>query len=260
LPSRDNPAGKLYIVGIGPGGTDQLSGSACRAIRESDVIIGNDTYLSQLGDLVQGKEVIRSSMGEEVDRARRSLDLARSRIVSIVSGGDAGVYGMAGIVLEVLERTGSTVPCEVIPGVTAAQAAAALLGSPLSGDFVTISLSDLLTPIEVIEKRLHAAFSMGTPVVLYNPKSRGRPHNFAQAMEIAGGYRPPSTPVGIVRNAYRPGEEVMVVTLGEIGEVMGKVDMHTTVIVGGEESRIWRIGQDVKGIITPRGYHRKYVY
>lgn len=260
MPSLDSPAGKLYIVGIGPGSTDQLSGSARRAIGESEIIIGNDTYLSQLGELVEGKEVIRSSMGEEVDRARRSLELARSRTVSIVSGGDAGVYGMAGIVLEVLERSGSTVPCEVIPGVTAAQAAAALLGSPLSGDFVTISLSDLLTPNEVIEKRLHAAFSMGTPVVLYNPKSRGRPHNFAQAMEIAGGYRPPSTPVGIVRNAYRPGEEVMVVTLGEIGEVMEKVDMHTTVIVGGEESRIWRIGQDVKGIITPRGYHRKYVY
>jgi precorrin-3B C17-methyltransferase len=260
LPSHDNPAGKLSIVGIGPGSTDQLSASARHAIEESDIIIGNDTYLSQLGPLVQGKEVIRSRMGEEVDRARRSIDLARTRTVSIVSGGDAGVYGMASIVLEVLEHTGCDIPWEVIPGVTAAQAAAARLGSPLSGDFVTISLSDLLTPIEVIEKRLHAAFSMGTPVVLYNPKSRGRPHNFARAMEIAGGYRSPSTPVGIVRNAYRPGEEVMVVTLGEIGEAEPRVDMHTTVIVGGEESRIWRIGQDVKGIITPRGYHRKYLY
>lgn len=260
LLSHDNTAGKLYIVGIGPGSADQLSIRARRVIEMSDVIIGNDTYLTQLGPLIQGKEVIRSSMGKEVERAQLSIDLARSRTVSIVSGGDAGVYGMAGIVLEVLERIEGEIPCEVIPGVTAAQAAAARLGSPLSGDFVTISLSDLLTPIEVIEKRLHAAFSMGIPVVLYNPKSRGRPHNLARALEIAGGYRAPSTPVGIVRNAYRSGEEVTVTTLGEIAGVIEKVDMHTTVIVGGEESRIWRNGRNVKGIITPRGYHRKYVY
>jgi len=199
-------------------------------------------------------------MGQEVERAKRSIELSRSRIVSMVSGGDAGIYGMASIVLEVLDHEQSGIPVEVIPGVTAATAAASLLGSPLSGDFATLSLSDLLTPIEVIERRLHAAFSMGTPVVLYNPKSRGRPHNFALAMEIAGKYREAATPVGIVKNAYREGEEIMVTTLGEIGRAEGKVDMHTTVIVGGEESRIWRNGDDVKGIITPRGYHRKYLY
>ncbi|HNI42846.1 MAG TPA: SAM-dependent methyltransferase, partial [Methanoregulaceae archaeon] len=127
-------------------------------------------------------------------------------------------------------------------------------------DFAAVSLSDLLTPLEVIERRLHAAFSMGTPVVLYNPKSRGRPHHFALAMEIAGKYREAATPVGIVKNAYREGEEIMVTTLREIGQAETAVDMHTTVIVGGEESRIWRNGDDVKGIITPRGYHKKYVY
>lgn len=178
----------------------------------------------------------------------------------MVSGGDAGIYGMASIVLEVLEHGGEEIPVEVIPGVTAANAAASLLGSPLSGDFAAVSLSDLLTPVEVIERRLHAAFSMGTPVVLYNPKSRGRPHNFALAMEIAGKYRNPETPIGIVKNAYREGEAIMVVTLGEVALADSMVDMHTTVIVGGEESRIWRLGQHVKGIITPRGYHRKYLY
>ena len=250
----------LYIVGIGPGSPGQLTGKAREALLQSDVIIGNESYLAQLGPLIEGKEVIRSSMGQEVERAKRSIELSKTRVVSMVSGGDAGVYGMASIVLEVLEHEAAGIPVRVIPGVTAANAAASLLGSPLSGDFAAVSLSDLLTPIEVIEQRLHAAFSMGTPVVLYNPKSRGRPHNFALAMEIAGKYRDSGTPVGIVKNAYREGEEVMVVTLGESALADRIVDMHTTVIVGGEESRIWRNGQHVKGIITPRGYHRKYIY
>lgn len=260
MPSHDKSGGMLSIVGIGPGSPGQLTGRAREVLQQSDVIIGNESYLAQLGALIEGKEVIRSSMGQEVERAKRSIELAKSRNVSMVSGGDAGIYGMASIVLEVLEHEGASIPVEVIPGVTAANAAAALLGSPLSGDFAAVSLSDLLTPIEVIERRLHAAFSMGTPVVLYNPKSRGRPHNFALAMEIAGKYRNPETPIGIVKNAYREGEEIMVVTLGEIGLAERVVDMHTTVIVGGEESRIWRNGEDVKGIITPRGYHRKYLY
>lgn len=260
MQSHDKKGGMLSIVGIGPGNPGQLTGRARQALVESDVIIGNDVYLAQLGPLIEGKEVIRSSMGHEVERAKRSIELARSRHVAMVSGGDAGIYGMASIVLEVLEHECEEIQVEVIPGVTAATAAASLLGSPLSGDFAAVSLSDLLTPVEQIERRLHAAFSMGTPVVLYNPKSRGRPHNFALAMEIAGKYRSPETPVGIVKNAYREGEEIMVVTLGEVTLADSKVDMHTTVIVGGEESRIWRYGNDVKGIITPRGYHKKYLY
>jgi precorrin-3B C17-methyltransferase len=256
LPSH----GKLSIVGTGPGGNEQLTGRARQAIESSDVVIGNDTYLNQISDLLPGKKVIRSSMGKEVERARLSIDLAREKKVAMVSGGDPGIYGMAGIVLEILEREGSDIDWEVVPGVTAAQAAASRIGSPLSGDFVTISLSDLLTPLEVIEKRLLGAFSLGIPVVLYNPKSRGRPHTFSAAMEIAARFRGPDTPVGIIRNAFRDGEEIVVTTLSQIGDYTGKVDMHTTVIVGGEESRIWRNGTDVKGIITPRGYHKKYVY
>jgi precorrin-3B C17-methyltransferase len=256
LPSH----GKLSIVGTGPGGTEQLTARARHVIEGSDIVIGNDTYLNQISDLLPGKKVIRSSMGKEVERARLSIDLAREKKVAMVSGGDPGIYGMAGIVLEILEREGSDIDWEVVPGVTAAQAAASRIGSPLSGDFVTISLSDLLTPLEVIEKRLLGAFSLGIPVVLYNPKSRGRPHTFSAAMEIAARFRGPETPVGIIRNAFRDGEEIAVTTLSEISDFTGRVDMHTTVIVGGEESRIWRNGTDVKGIITPRGYHRKYVY
>jgi precorrin-3B C17-methyltransferase len=260
LPSHNKTSGKLYIVGSGPGNLEQMTEKAKNALLASDYIIGNDTYLVPLMPLIGDRTVIKSSMGKEVERAQRSIELAESSVVSIVSGGDPGVYGMAGIVLEVLEKSGKEIDVEVIPGVTAANAAASLLGSPLSGDFAVISLSDLLVPIEVIEKRLNASFSMEIPVVLYNPKSRGRPHNLALAIEIARKYRDDATPVGVVKNAYREGEETIVTTLGTIETIYEQVDMHSAVIIGGSESRIWRMGNNVKGIITPRGYHRKYVY
>jgi precorrin-3B C17-methyltransferase len=233
---------------------------ALKALALADYVIGNASYLDPLEPLLTGKTVIRSSMGKEVERAQQAIKLARSHAVAIVSGGDAGVYGMAGIVLEVLEHSGADIEVEVIPGVTAANAAASRAGSPLSGDFAVISLSDLLTPLEVIEQRLDAVFSVGIPVVLYNPKSRGRPHHFLLAMEHARKYLGPDTPVAIVRNALRDDEEVIITTLAGVETVDDAVDMHTTVIIGGKESRIWRMGEDVKGIITPRGYHHKYVY
>ncbi len=237
-----------------------MTARALKAIAGADYVIGNASYLDPLEPLLTGKNVIRSSMGKEVERAKQAIDLARSSAVAIVSGGDAGVYGMAGIVLEVLEHDGADINVEVIPGVTAANAAASRVGSPLSGDFAVISLSDLLTPLEIIEQRLDAVFSTGIPVVLYNPKSKGRPHNFAIAMEHARRYLDGGTPIAIIRNALRDGEKVIVTTLGEIEAVEEAIDMHTTVIVGGKESRIWRMGEDVRGIITPRGYHNKYVY
>lgn len=251
--------GRLVIVGTGPGALDQMTVRAQQAIAGADLVIGNDTYLAQVRPLLAGKEVVVSRMGEEVDRARRAVALARDRTVAMVSGGDAGVYGMASIVLEVLEHEERPVPCEVVPGVTAANAAASLLGSPLSGDFATVSLSDLLTPIEVIERRLEHAFAMGVPVALYNPKSRGRPHNLALAIAAARRNLPPTVPVGVVRNAYRDGEAVLVTTLGAFESVEDEVDMHAIVIVGTEESRIMAT-EAGNGIITPRGYHRKYLY
>jgi precorrin-3B C17-methyltransferase len=237
-----------------------MTSRAVEVIRSAEYVIGNDSYLGPLEPFLPGKTVIRSSMGKEVERAQQAIDLAKDHAVAIVSGGDAGVYGMASIVLEVLEHSGIDIHIEVIPGVTAANAAASRIGSPLSGDFAVISLSDLLTPLEVIEQRLDAVFSVGIPVVLYNPKSRGRPHNFAIAVEHARKHLGAKTPVGIVKNALRDNEEFLVTTLEEIEDFMGTVDMHTTVIIGGRESRIWRMGDYVKGIITPRGYHRKYVY
>lgn len=261
MPSHTEPGkGSLSIVGLGPGRLEYMTPRALRAIAAAEYVIGNASYLDPLEPLLTGKHVIRSSMGKEVERAEQAVDLARSSAVAIVSGGDAGVYGMASIVLEVLEHSGAEIDVEVIPGVTAANAAASRIGSPLSGDFAVISLSDLLTPLEIIEQRLDAVFSTGIPVVLYNPKSRGRQHNFALAIEHARKYLDAGTPIAIVRNALRNGEEIIVTTLGDIENVWEAVDMHTTVIVGGKESRLWRTGGHVRGIITPRGYHTKYVY
>jgi precorrin-3B C17-methyltransferase len=261
LPSHtETKKGSLAVVGIGPGRREYITPRALKAIAGADYVIGNASYLDPLEPLLSGKTVIRSSMGKEVERAQEAIKLARSHAVAIVSGGDAGVYGMAGIVLEVLEHSGADIEVEVIPGVTAANAAASRVGSPLSGDFAVISLSDLLTPFEVIEQRLDAMFSIGIPVVLYNPKSRGRPHNFSRAIEYARKYLGPGTPLAVVRNALRDNEEVIITTLAGVEKVQDTVDMHTTVIIGGKESRIWRMGEDVKGIITPRGYQHKYVY
>lgn len=259
MPSHDE-MGALYIVGTGPGSPGQMTGDALQAIESAEIIIGNSSYLTALAPFLIGKKVIQSSMGKEVERAQQAVELARDHVVAMVSGGDPGVYGMASIVLEVLEGSGSVIDVTVIPGVTAANAAASRVGSPLSGDFCVISLSDLLTPLPVIEQRLTAAFSMGVPVVLYNPKSRGRPHNLSRALEIAKEHHAPGTPVAVVKNAYREGEEVILTTLGEAPDIVDLVDMHSTVIIGGSESRLWRMDEHVKGIITPRGYHRKYVY
>lgn len=252
--------GSLAVVSLGPGHEEYIAPRALDIISHADYIIGHATYLRPVGHLLEGKNVIRSSMGKEVDRAKKAIELARSHAVVIVSGGDAGVYGMASIVLEVLDRSGENIDVEIVPGITAANAAASRVGSPLSGDYATISLSNLLTPMEIIEKRLEAVFTIGIPVVLYNPKSRGRPHNLGIAIEHARRHLPAGTPVALVKNAMREGEETTITTLDAIEAVLDRVDMHTTVIIGGTESRIWRMNNYVRGIITPRGYHRKYVY
>ena len=262
MPSPDeHESNGLWIVGVGPGRMEYMTGRAIDAISRAEYVIGNDSYLEPLRSLLVGKQVIPSSMGKEVERAKKAIELAQSHRVAIVSGGDAGVYGMAGIVLEVLEHSGAEIPVEIVPGVTAANAGSSLVGSPLSGDFAVISLSDLLTPLEVIEKRLDAVFSVGIPVVIYNPRSHGRPHNFALAVEHARKYYPATVPVAVIKNALREGQaDPVITTLGGIESVIDQIDMHTTVIIVGNESRIWRMGKNVKGIITPRGYHHKYVY
>ena len=254
--SQSQGNGKLYVVGIGPGSPKHLTLRAVEVLEGADVIIGNGTYLDQIEHLLTGQQVIRSSMGKEVDRASKAIELARDRKVAMVSGGDSNVYGMAGLVLEVAQHSNLKVDIEVVPGVTALSAVASLLGAPVVSDFAVISLSDLLTPWEVIGQRLEAAASSDMVIALYNPKSRQRNTNYIRAVEIIRRHRADTVPVGIVRNALRPqGESVSVTILGKAMDHDDDVDMSTTVIIGNSESRIWG-----SKIITPRGYHRKYEY
>jgi len=249
-------SGKLYIIGIGPGHPEMMTVAAQKAISESRYIVGNNTYLDQIRPLLSGKEIITSSMGKEIARARDALGLASGGdVVTIISGGDAGIYGMAGIVLEIAEKEAADIEIAVIPGVTAASAAASILGSPITGDFAGVSLSDLLTPWEDIEKRLSGATAADFVIVLYNPKSRNRNTNFRKCVEIVRRNRSGSVPVGLVKDAYRDGQSAIVTTLDDVLDFDDFVDMHTTVIIGNSESRIWG-----DRIITPRGYHRKYRY
>ncbi|MCL7475492.1 MAG: precorrin-3B C(17)-methyltransferase [Methanosarcinales archaeon] len=248
--------GKLYVVGIGPGSQEHLTLRAVEVLERADVIIGNGTYLDQISHLITNQQVIRSRMGKEVDRARKAIELARDRKVAMVSGGDSNVYGMAGLVLEVAQHSDLKVDIEVVPGVTALSAVASLLGAPVVSDFAVISLSDLLTPWNVIEQRLAAAATSDMVIGIYNPKSRQRNTNYIRAIEIIRRHRADTVPVGIVKNALRPeGESVTVTTLGEALDHDDEVDMSTTVIIGNSESRIWG-----SKMITPRGYHKKYEY
>jgi len=252
--SQSQSRGKLYIVGIGPGAVEHLTKKARDALLGSEYVIGNGTYLDQIAEVIKNSKTIRSGMGGEVERARKAVLLSRDHVVSIISGGDANVYGMAGLVLEVAEKAGA-IELEVIPGVTALSAAASLLGAPVVSDFAVISLSDLLTPIEMIERRLRSAAEADFVIAIYNPKSRNRRENFGSAIEIIRKYRGEDTPVGIVKNATRKGEKVIVTTLGRIMEYNDEIDMSTIVLIGNSESRLWD-----NRIITPRGYQRKYEY
>lgn len=255
-----NKHGKLYVVGIGPGSVEHLTIHARDVIQNSDYVIGNGTYLDQIESLLNGQEIIRSSMGKEVDRASRAVELAQSSVVSMVSGGDANIYGMAGLVLEVAENAKQDVEVEIVPGVTAITASASILGSPIVNDFAVISLSDLLTPWDMIEKRLDSVASTDFVISLYNPKSRKRNSNFARAIEIIKQYRDGSVPVGLVKNALRDEkQDYIVTTLDNVLDYEDWVDMRTTVLVGNSESRIWSQSGSNR-IITPRGYHRKYEY
>ncbi|MHB1399766.1 MAG: cobyric acid synthase [Trichloromonadaceae bacterium] len=242
---------KLYVVGIGPGGAEHITPAAAAAIAAAAVVVGYATYLELIPELLVGKEVVSSGMMKEVERCRQALELAAAgRTVALVSSGDAGVYGMAGLALELAED--STVEIEIVPGISAVQAAAARLGAPLMHDFAVISLSDLLTPWELIRRRLLAAGAGDFVVALYNPKSKGRLTQLDEARQILLRHRSAQTPVGIVRNACRSGESVVVTDLAGLAEQA--VDMLSLVIVGNSATRIDKQGR----MLTPRGYAGKY--
>jgi cobalt-precorrin 5A hydrolase/precorrin-3B C17-methyltransferase len=240
--------GRVYIVGLGPGSREHLTPRAKNVLRGVDVVVGYKGYLEYIREYLVGKEVISRGMGGEVERAKIALEMAnQGKDVAVVSSGDPGIYAMASVVLECASKASLNHGVEVVPGVTAASAAAASLGAPLGHDFAVISLSDLLTPWEVIEKRLRAAAKGDFCIVLYNPRSRGRRGHLRRAVDVLKEHMKPSTPVGIVKNAMRDGEEVIVTTLNELPEE--RVDMLSIVIIGNSESFIHH-----SWIITPRGY------
>ncbi|CDM67662.1 Cobalt-precorrin-3B C(17)-methyltransferase [Clostridium bornimense] len=235
--------GKLYVIGIGPGGLDHITVKAMRAIEESNIIVGYTKYISMIKPLIENKEVFSTGMRGEEERCREALRLSRNNIVALVSTGDSGIYGMAGLILEMK----SDENVEIIPGITASSAAGSVVGAPLMHDNCNISLSDLMTPYEDIKKRIKLAAEGDFVISLYNPRSKGRPHYLREAIDIIKKYRSDNVPVAIVRHALRDGEESILCTLGTIDcEV---VDMFSIVIIGNSKSYI----KEDK-FITPRGY------
>ncbi|MBS7007395.1 precorrin-3B C(17)-methyltransferase [Anaerostipes sp.] len=238
---------KVYVVGIGPGDFEQMTVKAAETLKKSDVIIGYTVYIDLVREHLPGREFLSTSMTKEAERCRMAYKEAeKNRTVSMICSGDAGVYGMAGLMYEI----GADYPdieVEIVPGVTAATAGAALLGAPLTHDFCVISLSDLLTPWPLIEDRLLAAAKADFSVCLYNPSSKKRRDHLKKACDLMLRYKSPDTVCGMVKNIGRQGEEKEILTLHELRNA--HADMFTTVFVGNSQTKI------VSGaMVTPRGY------
>ncbi len=248
--------GTIFLVGFGPGAEEHMSFRARQAIVESDVVIGYSTYIKLVSELLDGKEVVKKGMTEEIDRCVEAYEHAKAgKKVALISSGDIGVYGMAGPTYEVLLQSGwtpdSDISVEVIPGSTALSACASLVGAPLTHDFCSISLSDLLTPWPTIIKRLDAVGKSDFVIALYNPKSGRRTRQIEEAQRVLLQYRSPDTPVAVVKSAYRELQDIQMTTLSEMTEC--KIGMLTTVLIG-NSSTFMQEGL----MITPRGYANKY--
>ncbi len=249
-------SGKILLVGFGPGSEEHMTFRAKSAIKEADVVIGYTTYIKLVKDLLEGKEVVKKGMTEEIDRCIEAYDQAKTgKTVALISSGDIGVYGMAGPTYEVLLQSGwtpdSSIIVEIIPGTTALSACASLVGAPLTHDFCSISLSDLLTPWPTIAKRLDAVAQSDFVVALYNPKSGRRTQQIVEAQNTLLKYRSASTPVAIVKSAYRRRQDIQLVRLDEMADC--DIGMLTTVLIGNSSTYI-----DQGLMITPRGYANKY--
>ncbi|MBD2122990.1 precorrin-3B C(17)-methyltransferase [Trichocoleus sp. FACHB-262] len=245
-------SGKLWLVGTGPGQLEQITPAAQTAIAQADVVIGYSLYVDLVKPLLRPGQIVEAlPITQERQRAQRAIELANWGLtVAVISSGDSGIYGMAGLVLEELrdqDWDGKTPAVRVFPGITALQAAASRVGTPLMHDFCAISLSDLLTPWVMIEKRLNAAAQADFVTALYNPRSKTRTEQIAIAQQIFLQHRAPSTPVALVRSAYREDEQITLTTLGELLEA--PIDMLTTVLIGNASTRTY-----ADWMITPRGY------
>jgi cobalt-factor III methyltransferase len=248
--------GKLLVIGFGPGSFSHVTQRAREAIQESNIVIGYSTYVDLVEGLLTHQEIISTGMTEEVSRAQEAVKQAeRGNKVAVISSGDAGVYGMAGLIYEVLIEKGWRkeigVEVEIIPGISAINSCASLLGAPVMHDACTISLSDHLTPWNLIENRIDAAAKTDFVIALYNPKSGRRTRQIEEAQRILLKYRSPDTPVGLVKSAYREREQVVITNLKEM--LNHEIGMLTTVIIGNSSTFLY---DDL--MITPRGYQRKY--
>jgi cobalt-precorrin 5A hydrolase / precorrin-3B C17-methyltransferase len=248
--ARIRPRGRLAVVGLGPGDRDLVTPRAIAELRRASVVVGLDRYIRQIRDVLRpGTRVLSSGLGQEEERAAAAVMQARGgHAVALVGSGDAGVYAMAS---PALAMAGADIDVAGVPGITAGLAAASLLGAPLGHDHALISLSDLHTPWEVIERRVRAAAAGDFVVIFYNPRSAGRDWQLGAALAILAEHRPPATPAGIVRNAYRPGQQVMLTTLAELDPA--SADMRTVVIVGSTSTRTV-----ADRMVTPRGYRWQY--
>jgi precorrin-3B C17-methyltransferase len=245
-----NTKGRLYVVGVGPGHHDHMTFRAKQVIEESEIIVGYDTYVSLVEDLIEGKEVYRYAMTQEVDRANQAIEFAeKGRIVSLVSSGDPGIYGMVGLIYEILAdrkwKHDEGIYVECVPGVSSLNSCSALIGSPLMTDFAVVSMSDLLVPWEIIVKRVEAAALGDYVTVIYNPASKKRIHQLKDTKDIFLKYRKPDTPVAIVKGAFRDSQKLL-----DYNDMLG---MITTVIIGNSSTF------NYNGLmINPRGYKSKY--
>lgn len=244
--NNENKKGKIYVVGIGPGNMQDISIRAYNVLKNIDVIAGYTTYVNLVKDEFSEKEFFVSGMKKEIERCEEALNIAKSgKQVALISSGDSGVYGMAGIMIEV--ANGSEIEVEIIPGITSTLAGAALVGAPLMHDQAIISLSDLLTDWEVIKKRLHCASEGDFVISLYNPKSKTRIDQIVEAREIMLKYKKSSTPVALLRHIGRKDENYTLTNLDEF--LNHEIDMFTLVIIGNSKTYI-----ENNKMITPRGY------
>lgn len=238
----------IYVIGIGPGCKSLMTMEAINAMEDAEVIVGYKTYVDLVKEFIVDKEVVQNGMRKEVERCKEAIEIAKSgKKVAVISSGDAGIYGMAGLILELITKEDLDINVKVVPGVTASIGAAAVLGAPIMHDFCHISLSDLMTPWDVIEKRLKLASEADFVICLYNPRSKGRSEHLAKAFKIMGEFKDGSTPVGIVKDVGREKEEKFICTFDTMD--FERVDMTTMVIIGNKATYIH---DDL--MITPRGY------
>ncbi|MCL5985240.1 MAG: precorrin-3B C(17)-methyltransferase [Actinobacteria bacterium] len=249
---KQSRRGKLFLVGIGPGDQAHMTFRAKEVLKLSDVVVGYKNYVKLVEFLIADKEVISSGMREEVKRAESAIKLAQEgRHVAIICGGDSGIYGMTGLIGEILHQNDEALDIEVVPGIPALVASAALLGAPVTADFACISLSDCLVPWDEISHRLELAAQTDFVIIIYNPKSKYRQHQLAKAREIVLQHRSPTTLVGIVNSAYRSKQKVIITNLQCLLE--HEVDMTTTIIIGNSGTFTFD-----RWMVTPRGYQRRY--